>query len=143
MTTDKPAIKPALATTYHRDGTVSYWSVYAQGWRRAYAHRINARDFEAMTEAERARIERMSRAAALNEVLSEHRDVVTWYHERDNGAIRLTIQDRDRDGHDASVQIVRDTMERGGWESVDSGPVEACWASEYGDLPAGEWIEFR
>jgi len=30
----KPAIKPNYKTTFHRDGSLSYWSVYTQSWHR-------------------------------------------------------------------------------------------------------------
>jgi hypothetical protein len=41
--------------TCHRDGTVTYWSVYRQAWIRR-ARRVPDRDLAAMDEAERGRI---------------------------------------------------------------------------------------
>lgn len=47
-------------TTYHRDGTVTYWSVYHQSWQhRVPAQDIPDRELAAMSETERRRIARM------------------------------------------------------------------------------------
>ena len=43
---------------YHRDGTVTYWSVYEQQWRRAEASVISAETLATMTASERDRIAR-------------------------------------------------------------------------------------
>lgn len=48
------------STTYHRDGTVTVWDVYRQGWRRLRADRISDSLLATLTERERARIERMA-----------------------------------------------------------------------------------
>lgn len=56
QTTMKPTWKPNLASTYHRDGTVSYWSVLRQSWVRRPAAEISDRDLATMTEQERRRI---------------------------------------------------------------------------------------
>ncbi len=45
-------------TTYHRDGTVTYWNVYAQQWRRVKASDMSAENLATMDNEERARIER-------------------------------------------------------------------------------------
>ena len=54
--------KPDMATTYHRDGTVSYWSVYRQQWQRVSAYELTCRhdDYAALSEAERARVSHMA-----------------------------------------------------------------------------------
>jgi hypothetical protein len=44
--------------TYHRDGTITYWSVYHQVWRREYADRISDRELAAMNDRQRERIAR-------------------------------------------------------------------------------------
>ncbi len=49
-----------LNNTYHRDGTVTYWDVYTQTWRRTAADRISDRVLASMDEAERNRIARMA-----------------------------------------------------------------------------------
>lgn len=56
-----PLIKPNFGTTCHRDGTVSYWSVYLQQWQRISAYALTNRhdDFAALSEHERARISKM------------------------------------------------------------------------------------
>lgn len=51
-----------LNTTCHRDGTVTYWSVYEERWRRRIAH-IPDRELAAMGEAERVRVMRHLEAA--------------------------------------------------------------------------------
>ena len=45
-----------LAPKCHRDGTVTYWSVYQQQWVRAPG--VPARELAAMNERERARVQR-------------------------------------------------------------------------------------
>jgi nitrate reductase alpha subunit len=52
--TSQPTIKPDLANTYHRDGTVSYWDIYCQQWRRDDDPSDEA--LASMTDAERARM---------------------------------------------------------------------------------------
>ena len=52
-----PTIKPNQEITIHRDGTVSYFSVYTQQWQRVSAAAlVGARDFLALTSADRAKI---------------------------------------------------------------------------------------
>lgn len=55
-------IKPNYGTTYHRDGTVSYWSVCLQQWRRIDAYSLTNRhdDFSALNDNERKQISRMA-----------------------------------------------------------------------------------
>lgn len=57
-----PTIKPNYGTTYHRDGTVSYWSVNLQQWQRISAYALTSRhdDFASLNETERKRIGRMA-----------------------------------------------------------------------------------
>lgn len=57
----KPTIKPNYATTYHKDGTVSYWDVHRQQWQRKPAAEISDAVQSTLTEGERTAI---SRAAA-------------------------------------------------------------------------------
>ena len=56
----QPNIKSDLANTYHRDGTVSYWSVQDQQWRRLPAGEIPDEDLASMSDRERARIARIA-----------------------------------------------------------------------------------
>jgi len=46
-----PKRKPNWANTYHRDGTISYWSVYEQRWQRTPDRELAAMDH---TERKRA-----------------------------------------------------------------------------------------
>lgn len=56
----KPTIKPQYGTTYHRDGTVSYWNVYLQQWKRQAARRISDEVLSTLPAKERARIAKMT-----------------------------------------------------------------------------------
>ena len=49
----RPTIKPARANTYHRDGTVSFWDIYRQQWRRLAAQDIGDRLLATMSKPER------------------------------------------------------------------------------------------
>ena len=49
-----------LKNTYHRDGTVTFWSVYQQAWSRCAAGQIDHAELAAMNDSERARIARMA-----------------------------------------------------------------------------------
>jgi len=55
-------IKSKYKTTYHRDKTVSYWSVYEQRWLRVTAYSLtnNHEDFASLNDVERKRICRMA-----------------------------------------------------------------------------------
>ena len=44
-------------TTYHRDGTITYWHVYSQSWRRVRAADMSAENLATMSPAERKKIE--------------------------------------------------------------------------------------
>lgn len=59
-----PTIKPNYQTTFHRDGTVSYWSVYRQQWERKAADAIADEDTAAMRSEDRERIQCMTPANA-------------------------------------------------------------------------------
>lgn len=48
-------------TTYHRDGTITYWNVYSQIWRRIPADKISDETLATMSADERAKIARISR----------------------------------------------------------------------------------
>ena len=52
--------KMSLKNTYHRDGTVTFWSCYQQVWTRCDAARIDHAELAAMSDTERARIARMA-----------------------------------------------------------------------------------
>ena len=52
--------KMSLKNTYHRDGTVTFWSVYQQVWTRCEASNIDRAELAAMNDSERARIARMA-----------------------------------------------------------------------------------
>jgi hypothetical protein len=43
----------ALDTTIYADGTVRYWSVYEQAWRKCLASEVSDRELAAMSAAER------------------------------------------------------------------------------------------
>ena len=47
--------------TCHRDGDVTYWSVYHQGWERCPATKIEDRELAAMSPEERERVEKHRR----------------------------------------------------------------------------------
>lgn len=49
-----------LKNTYHRDGTVTFWSCYQQVWTRCDAATIDHAELAAMSHTERARIARMA-----------------------------------------------------------------------------------
>src|SRR5690606_30604254 len=61
------------ATTYHRDGTVTVWDVYAQQWTRCRARRLYDDDaiMATLTREDRARIE----ARAYGRTLTEARQI--------------------------------------------------------------------
>ena len=54
----------SLKNTYHRDGTVTFWSVYQQVWTRCEASQIDAGELAQMNDSERARIARMAAKAS-------------------------------------------------------------------------------
>lgn len=53
-------------TTYHRDGTVTYWSVYRQCWVER-AESVPDRELAAMDERERERVQRHSTKLHITE----------------------------------------------------------------------------
>jgi len=53
-----PKIKKEYKSTYHRDGTISYWSTYQQVWIRSPAAQISDEDFLAMPAKERDHVVR-------------------------------------------------------------------------------------
>lgn len=53
----KPTIKRNRANTYHQDGTLSYWDVLDQRWKREFAADISNRVLSTMNEWDRRRIE--------------------------------------------------------------------------------------
>ena len=57
-----PKYKQNQEITIHRDGTVSYFSIYLQQWQRVSAEAlVGARDFLALTSADRTKINAASR----------------------------------------------------------------------------------
>lgn len=52
----KPAIKANYGTTFHRDGTVSFWNVYLQTWCRSAAEKIADKVLASFSVGERVRI---------------------------------------------------------------------------------------
>ncbi len=52
----KPTIKPKQQTTYHRDGSVSFWNVMTQQWERKSATHIPDAVLSTMSQTERERI---------------------------------------------------------------------------------------
>lgn len=46
---------PKTTPTLHRDGTVTFWSVYSQTWRRRVGQ-VENRELAAMSPEERARV---------------------------------------------------------------------------------------
>lgn len=50
-------------TKYHRDGTVTYWDVYTQGWTRQAATDISDEILATLNDKERARILRVAARA--------------------------------------------------------------------------------
>ena len=52
-----------LKPTFHRDNTVTFWSVYQQRWIRCAAERISDAELAAMSESERKRVIRMAEKA--------------------------------------------------------------------------------
>ena len=59
--------KPNLENTYHRDGAVSYWSVYDQQWHRLQAADIPARELAAMDVGQRRRIALLAQRCSSSE----------------------------------------------------------------------------
>jgi hypothetical protein len=54
----KPTYKPKQGITIHRDGTVSYWSVYRNVWDRVSARELQTRyaDFQSLSDQDRIRV---------------------------------------------------------------------------------------
>jgi len=64
-------IKSLCQNTYHRDGTVSFWSIFSKQWLRISATNISDEVLTSMTPRERERIAKikakeMIRIAAFN-----------------------------------------------------------------------------
>lgn len=51
-------------TTYHRDGTITYWDVYEQVWHRASSADISDRIMASFSHEEREKIERHAKSYA-------------------------------------------------------------------------------
>lgn len=61
----------SLKPVCHRDGTVTYWSVYRQSWERR-APSLPLRELVAMAKSERSRIFRHLLAAAAGRLDLQH-----------------------------------------------------------------------
>lgn len=55
--------KTKMKPTFHRDSTVTFWSVYEQRWIRVAAQRISDEELAGMNFDERARVIRMAERA--------------------------------------------------------------------------------
>jgi hypothetical protein len=64
--TIKPARKPGLGTTVHRDGTVSYWDVYSQSWRRIPLRTVDVAVLSTIGHDDRQRIKRAVKEMLLS-----------------------------------------------------------------------------
>jgi hypothetical protein len=53
-------IKSNYQTTFHRDGTVSYWDVYQQQWVRQAASQVRDQDLASMGSSDRERVQKMA-----------------------------------------------------------------------------------
>ena len=56
----QPTIKPNYQSTHHRDGTVSFWNVYARQWERKSAAHIPDTVLSTLPQSDRDRIKRMA-----------------------------------------------------------------------------------
>jgi hypothetical protein len=94
----KPTIKAKQQNTYHRDGTVSYWSVYTQCWERRPANSIPRDDLAAMNADERLRVE----SAKTGYSLAELRDIRADARANDTHDRRAYAEmtQAERDAHD-------------------------------------------
>ncbi len=61
--TDRPKHKPHAQQTYHRDLTVSFFSILDNVWTRIRADLISDQELATMNDRERSRIARMASAA--------------------------------------------------------------------------------
>jgi len=52
-------MKTPYKSTYHRDGSITFWSCYLQQWVRSPASHVNNQDLATMDEADRARTMRL------------------------------------------------------------------------------------
>jgi hypothetical protein len=74
-TTDMTAtIKSNYRTTFHRDGSVSFWSVYQQQWMREQAIHVSDKHLASMSSHDRERVVKMvkSWSEGPRETFSEH-----------------------------------------------------------------------
>ena len=55
----KPKIKPQMEMTLHRDGTVSYWDIYVQCWRRVLACMLEDNVLASFSDVERNKIKEL------------------------------------------------------------------------------------
>lgn len=64
MTTQTTARTADLyRTTWHRDGSLTYWDVHEQAWRRQNAAAISDGTLATMSQADRARVARIAASA--------------------------------------------------------------------------------
>ncbi len=55
-------IKSNYRTTFHRDGSVSFWNVYQQQWVREQASQVSDQDLASMSNSDRERVVKMAEA---------------------------------------------------------------------------------
>jgi len=58
--TGEAKMNDAYKTTYHRDGTVTLWNVYAGSWQRLSAGSVSDAVMATLTDTERKRIAKMA-----------------------------------------------------------------------------------
>jgi hypothetical protein len=54
-------------TTFHRDGTITFWNVYQQRWQRQRASSMSDQDLASMSQKDRARTLRMGAMTTTQE----------------------------------------------------------------------------
>jgi hypothetical protein len=60
LTTENQHTMSTYKTTFHRDGTVTFWNVYEQQWNRTEASQISDQNLASMSEADRNRVIKMA-----------------------------------------------------------------------------------
>lgn len=55
-----PKIKRGYQSTFHKDGSVSYWDIFCQRWSRQQAERISNNVLASMSAGEREIVTRMA-----------------------------------------------------------------------------------
>lgn len=94
----EPTTKPNCEPTIHTDGSVSYWDVYRQQWRRSPVEAIPDAVLASMPERDRAAIIKHETAAALaaTTVIAidyEHNSDQWWQAARSRADVPACIRD--------------------------------------------------